>query len=53
MPLTAGGKIDNIETAKKFIENGADKISINSIVHEDFDIVEKFAKNFGSQMLYL
>ena len=51
MPLTAGGKIDNIETAKKFIENGADKISINSIVHEDFDIVEKFAKNFGSQCI--
>ena len=51
MPLTAGGKIKKVSDAIKYIESGADKISINSIVHNDKNFLSTASKILGSQCL--
>ena len=49
IPITVGGGIRSIEDAEKLFMNGADKIAINSKAIVDPEIINKLAKNFGSQ----
>tara|TARA_Y100000590_G_C15669108_1_gene995613 strand:+ start:831 stop:1589 length:759 start_codon:yes stop_codon:yes gene_type:complete len=51
VPLTIGGNIKNIYDVQKIIEKGADKISINSILENNINIIKEIAKNFGSQAI--
>ena len=50
-PIVFGGGIRNIDDAKKYFQNGADKISINEIALHDPGIISKFANTFGSQSI--
>jgi cyclase len=49
VPLTIGGNIRNLFDVQKIIERGADKISLNSILDSNIQIINEISKNFGSQ----
>ncbi len=49
IPLTIGGGINTLEQASRIIDQGVEKISLNSALNEDPKIVEKIANKFGSQ----
>lgn len=51
MPLTFGGKIRTLKDMDVRFENGADKITINSICFEAPDLIEQAAKKYGSQAI--
>ena len=48
IPISAGGGISCYDDAKKLIENGCDKIVINSLIHKNLKEVEKIVNNLGS-----
>jgi cyclase len=49
MPLTIGGGVKSVSDFEFLLENGADKVSINSIVFERAKIINEASKKFGSQ----
>jgi cyclase len=49
MPFSYGGGIKDIEDVKKLFDLGVEKISINSNLFDSYILIEKVAKNFGSQ----
>ena len=49
IPLTIGGGIETVEQASSVIDQGVEKISLNSIINKNPQIIEKIAKKFGSQ----
>ena len=49
MPLTVGGGINNLVDAAKLINNGADKVVINSAVYRDPTLIGRIADIFGNQ----
>lgn len=49
MPLTIGGGITSVERAKACLDNGADKICLNSAALDDPDLISACAHRFGSQ----
>ncbi|MDC3158071.1 HisA/HisF-related TIM barrel protein [Candidatus Pelagibacter sp.] len=49
MPLTIGGNVKSIKDFETLLSNGADKVSINSIVYSKPELINKAAKKFGSQ----
>ena len=51
IPFTVGGGINNISDVSLLLENGADKISINTAAVHDPARVDEIAKNFGSQCI--
>ena len=53
VPITYGGGISSLDDAKKIINLGAEKISIQSLFFEDIKIVKEIIKNFGSQSVVL
>ena len=53
IPFTVGGGIQTEEDVSILLQNGADKISINTAAYLDPTIINRFAKNFGSQCVVL
>ncbi len=53
MPLTIGGGVKSLENAEKLFQNGADKITVNSLFHENPAEVRKIVQTFGSQAVCL
>lgn len=51
MPVTYGGGIKTFEDAKKIFDLGVDKISLNSIIFKNVEIIEKLVSYFGSQSI--
>ena len=49
MPLTFGGKIRTVQDAINLVRWGADKITINTLLHENKLEVKNIIKNLGSQ----
>lgn len=49
IPFTVGGGINTVEDVTLLLENGADKISINTSAVRNLSLVDELAKNFGSQ----
>lgn len=49
VPVTIGGGIKTVSQAKDFFDVGVDKISLNTALIDDFSLVDKFKKEFGSQ----
>ncbi|MEN9697588.1 MAG: hypothetical protein RLZ56_1009 [Bacteroidota bacterium] len=53
IPFTVGGGIKTEEDVSVLLQNGADKISINTAAFMDPTIIHRFSKNFGSQCVVL
>lgn len=53
IPFTVGGGIRTLEDARKVIEAGADKISINSAAVSNPQLINDIAKYFGNQCVVL
>jgi imidazole glycerol-phosphate synthase subunit HisF len=51
IPLTVGGGIQSLETIKKLLRAGADKVSINSTAVRDPDFVNQASDRFGNQCI--
>ncbi len=51
IPLTVGGGIQNLETIKKLLRAGADKVSINSSAVRNPDFVNRASDRFGNQCI--
>lgn len=51
IPLTVGGGIQSLETIKKLLRAGADKISINSTAVRDPEFVNRASERFGNQCI--
>jgi imidazole glycerol-phosphate synthase subunit HisF len=51
IPLTVGGGIQSLETIKKLLRAGADKISINSAAVRDPELVDRASDRFGTQCI--
>ena len=49
MPLTIGGGIKNLSLAERILEQGADKVSLNSELFNGLYLIEKISSRFGSQ----
>lgn len=49
IPFTVGGGINTVEDVTVLLENGADKISVNTSAVRNPSLVDELAKNFGSQ----
>ncbi len=53
LPLTAGGGVRTVEGARRLLQNGADKVSLNSAALEDPSLISRLADTFGSQAVVL
>ena len=51
VPITIGGGIKKISQMNDLFECGADKISINSIIFKNPNIINESSKRFGSQAI--
>ncbi len=53
IPFTVGGGISSIADVNALLENGADKISVNTAAFKNPALVTELAKEFGSQCVVL
>nr|WP_088891145.1 imidazole glycerol phosphate synthase subunit HisF [Leptolyngbya ohadii] len=53
IPLTVGGGIQSLETIKKLLRAGADKISLNSAAVRDPDLINRASDRFGNQCIVI
>ena len=51
VPITIGGGIKKISQMNDLFEYGADKISINSVIFDNPNIINEASKRFGSQAI--
>lgn len=51
VPMTVGGGVHSLEDARRLVEVGADKVSINSALVDQPAIVEAIAHKYGSQFV--
>jgi len=51
MPLSFGGGIRNYNTIKNYLAKGADKVILNTMLHENPIEVKKAVEQFGSQAI--
>nr|MBP7586285.1 imidazole glycerol phosphate synthase subunit HisF [Spirochaetota bacterium] len=51
IPFTVGGGIRGMEDVRLILENGADKVSMNTAAVEEPDIIRQSALRFGSQCI--
>ena len=53
IPFTVGGGIGSVEDVRVLLQNGADKISVNTAAFKRPDLINELAKEFGSQCVVL
>ncbi len=53
IPFTVGGGISSIEDVRILLENGGDKIALNTAAFKNPGIIGSLAKEFGSQCIVL
>jgi cyclase len=51
VPIAAGGGVRNVNDARTLLRSGADKVVVNSILHDDPATIERLASEFGKQCL--
>ena len=51
IPITLGGGIRDVKIVKRFFDNGADKILINTLAFKNNEVIEKIASFYGSQAI--
>jgi cyclase len=53
IPFTVGGGVGSIEDASVLLNNGADKVSINTAAYKNPQLINDLANEFGSQFVVL
>ena len=53
IPFTVGGGISSVENAHELLQNGADKVSVNTAAFRNPQLISDMAKEFGSQCVVL
>ncbi|MEO6135146.1 MAG: imidazole glycerol phosphate synthase subunit HisF [Ginsengibacter sp.] len=53
IPFTVGGGISSVENVSELLQNGADKISMNTAAFKNPKLISAAAKEFGSQCVVL
>ena len=53
IPFTVGGGISSVEDVQVLLQNGADKISVNTAAFKNPDLIADLSKEFGSQCVVL
>ena len=53
IPFTVGGGISSADDVRVLLENGADKISVNSAAFKNPKLISELARSFGSQCVVL
>ncbi|MBN9380781.1 MAG: imidazole glycerol phosphate synthase subunit HisF [Chitinophagaceae bacterium] len=53
IPFTVGGGISSVEDVSLLLQNGADKISVNTSAYRRPELISELAKEFGSQCVVL
>jgi cyclase len=53
IPFTVGGGISSVEDVSVLLQNGADKISVNTAAFKKPSLINELAKEFGSQCVVL
>ncbi len=53
IPFTVGGGISSVEDVRILLQNGADKISVNTAAFKRPDLIRELEKDFGSQCVVL
>ncbi len=53
IPFTVGGGISSVEDVQALLQNGADKISVNTAAFKNPLLIEQLAAEFGSQCVVL
>lgn len=53
IPFTVGGGISSVEDVRVLLQNGADKISVNTAAFKKPQLINDLAKEFGSQCVVL
>ncbi len=53
IPFTAGGGIRSVEDVAILLDNGADKVSINTAAFNNPNLLNELSKNFGNQCIVL
>jgi len=53
IPFTVGGGISSVDDVSILLENGADKISVNTAAFKNPSLIEDLARAFGSQCVVL
>lgn len=51
IPFTVGGGISSVDDVAVLLQNGADKVSINSAAVKEPELINKLAAKFGSQCI--
>jgi cyclase len=50
-PISAGGGVNTIESARILLRSGADKVVVNSALHDNSSFVGQLASEFGQQCI--
>ena len=53
IPFTVGGGISSVEDVQVLLQNGADKISVNTAAYKNQGLIRELASEFGSQCVVL
>ena len=53
IPFTVGGGISSVEDVRVLLQNGADKISVNTSAFKRPELINELAREFGSQCVVL
>lgn len=53
IPFTVGGGISGVEDVQVLLQNGADKISVNTAAFKNPSLIKELSKEFGSQCIVL
>ena len=51
IPFTVGGGVGTVSDVEQLLQNGADKVAVNSAALENPELVSELAKRFGSQCI--
>lgn len=53
IPFTVGGGISSVEDVNVLLQNGADKISVNTAAYKNPQLISELSREFGSQCVVL
>ena len=53
IPFTVGGGISSIQDVAELLQNGADKVSVNTAAYRDPSLIADLSREFGSQCIVL